>query len=93
MVGSGFLGGEEHEPLASGLYGPEYIVVDATGVYRTNTVDGTVMTVPIDGGSTITLATGQNLPMGIAVDATSVYWANYGSGTVMKRSKSARIDR
>ncbi|WP_437503823.1 hypothetical protein [Sorangium sp. So ce1099] len=66
--------------------------MDATGVYWTNTAGGTVMTVPIDGGSTSTLATGQNLPMGIAVDATSVYWTNYGSGTVMKRSKSARID-
>jgi sugar lactone lactonase YvrE len=57
--------------------------VDATSVYWTTYLGGTVMKVSLDGGTTTLLASGQNSPQDIAVDATSVYWTTHG-GTVMK---------
>jgi hypothetical protein len=73
--------------LVSGdLACPINIVVDATSVYWTAN-GGSVMKVPIDGGTPTTLASGQSTPWGIAVDATSVYWVDVGNGndgSVMK---------
>ena len=64
---------------------PAGIAVDATSVYWTNATSGTVMKVPLGGGTPTTLASGQNGPIGIAVDATSVYWVDQVSGgAVMK---------
>lgn len=58
-------------------------------VWRDNN-DGTVMRMPLGGGSPTTLATGQSPPQAIAVDATNVYWTTSGdntaNGTVMKVS-------
>src|SRR5579863_3694014 len=66
--------------LVSGGY-PEWLAVDSRNVYWT-TGPGSVLKVPIGGGSPTTLASGQNSPQGIAVDATSVYWTTE-DGNVM----------
>jgi cysteine-rich repeat protein len=68
--------------LASGQSYPISIAVDATSVYWTNSGSGTVMKVPISGGTPIVLASSQSYPLSIVVDATNAYWAS--SGTVMK---------
>lgn len=73
--------------LASGLGGPQRIVIDATTVYWTDDVDNTIMKVPIAGGASTILASGQMGVNGVAVDATSVYWASSTAQTVMKVAK------
>jgi hypothetical protein len=73
--------------LASGQGGPGALAVDATSVYWVNKDDGTVMKVPVDGGTPVRLDPGTGRPSGwsgIAVDATNVYWANQNAGTVKK---------
>jgi len=58
--------------------------LDATSIYWTDSLSGTVMKVALSGGTPTTLASGQGGgPNGIAVDSVSVYWAN-GGGAVMK---------
>jgi hypothetical protein len=62
--------------------------VDGTSAYWTNSGVGTVLKVPLAGGTPTTLASGQCTPAGIAIDSTSVYWTNSSengnNGTVMK---------
>ena len=41
---------------------------------------GTVMKVPVAGGTLTTLALAQNTPQSIAIDGTSAYWINAGTG-------------
>lgn len=64
--------------LAAGQSNPCGIAVDPSNVYWTNLGNGTVMKVPLGGGTPIVLASGQDGPRRIAVDSTSVYWTNSG---------------
>ena len=69
-------------PLGRG--GPNGIAADSLSVYWTTNGSGTVMKVPLGGGTPATLAFGQNSPECIVVDSTSVYWTDPEGGTVMK---------
>jgi hypothetical protein len=57
--------------LASGF--PFGVAVDATDVYWTDLMAGTVMKIATDGGPAFTLASGLSGPVEVAVDATGVY--------------------
>jgi sugar lactone lactonase YvrE len=71
--------------LASGLSRPHRIAVDSTSVYFTCTTGGTVLKLPLAGGTPVTLASGQTSPVGLVVDANYVYWTNNSSsGTINK---------
>ncbi len=76
--------------LASSQDSPFAITLDATSVYWTNLgplgggkaairLPGSVVKMPIAGGTPTTLAGGQVGPVCIAVDATSVYWCDQGT--------------
>ena len=52
------------------------LAVDASHIYWTNTLEGTVKRMPLTGGSPETLATGQLSPGTIVLDDTFVYWGN-----------------
>ena len=60
---------------------PEFIAIDATSVYFTETEGGRVVKVPIGGGAPVVLAAGQSEPTGIVVDAANVYWTTQGSNS------------
>jgi sugar lactone lactonase YvrE len=62
--------------LASGQAEPFAIALDANYVYWTNNYNGTVMRVPVGGGTPAAVATGQGHPEGIAVDGANVYWTS-----------------
>jgi hypothetical protein len=71
--------------LASAQNTPRDIAVDAVNVYWCNSgtpgaTDGTIMKVPIGGGTPVTLASGQDNPEFLTIDATTVYWSNLGPG-------------
>ncbi len=68
---------------------PSSLTTDDAAVYWTNSgtsagdyKDGSVVRVPLAGGSPTTLASHQNNPVAIAVHGGNVYWASYGSWKV-----------
>jgi hypothetical protein len=66
--------------LAFGQGPDQAITVDATNVYWAS--NGSVLSLPVNGGTPTTLAAGQVGVNGIVVDATSAYWTT--DGAVMK---------
>ncbi len=94
------LAGGAPTALATAQKNPGSIAIDAANVYWTNdgtdasgaftpaNTDGSVMQVPIGGGTPTTIASGQFVVGAVAVDQTSVYWTNAGTdgtdGHVMK---------
>jgi len=79
------------EPVTVGTCGAGGIATDATSVYWIDSFDGSVVAMPLGGGTVVTLVTGpegSNALGGgaLAVDATSLYWIGTSSGTgvVMK---------
>ena len=92
--------GGESVTLAAGQMFPSGVAVDTTTVYWTNRdalqgpgvpdtnySAGSIMKVPLVGGTPVAVACGQSDPYAIAVDSTSIYWTNPIGGTVMKLAK------
>ncbi|MGK3992303.1 hypothetical protein [Sorangium sp. So ce1024] len=69
--------------LASGQAFPSAIEVGARQVYWSNLDDGTLMTVPIEGGTPTPVVTGQGRIVDIALDESGIYWVDSRNGTVM----------
>ncbi len=81
--------------IASGQVSPTSIAIDANDVYWTNSgtsscssvtgactsnADGTIMSVPLAGGTPTVVAGGQRTPVSIAVDAVNAYFVDEGTG-------------
>jgi hypothetical protein len=77
--------------LAGGQKQPISIAVDASYVYWANNDSGngsgSVVKVPIGGGTVITLASGESSIDAIALDPSYVYWTNPFEGTVKRVHK------
>ncbi|WP_437730587.1 hypothetical protein [Sorangium sp. So ce1335] len=69
--------------LASGQAFPFAIEVGARQVYWSNLDNGTLMTVPIEGGTPTPVAIGQGRITDIALDESGIYWVDSMNGTVM----------
>ncbi len=73
-------------PMQSGATG---VAIDATSIYWTASLDGTVMKANLDGSNVTVLADNQFTPTDIVVDSTSVYWLSqvstvFGHGLVSR---------
>ena len=91
-IQKGSVNGGTAVTLAKNLAAPACIAIDTQNVYWTNLGklggdnlpalnSGSVMQVPIAGGSVITLASQESVPVGIAVAGNTVYWTEYGLGS------------
>jgi hypothetical protein len=64
--------------LSSGQSQPQYVTIDSQNVYWTNYRNGSVASVPIDGGVTTTLDSWGFCSGGVVVDPTSLYFSPCG---------------
>jgi hypothetical protein len=80
-------GGTGTTLASSGSSAAANIAIDEAKAYWTDPLEGLVLSVPLAGGSLVTIASGQLEPTGIAVDADYVYWTNETAGTVVKIAK------
>ena len=62
--------------LATGQQDPYALAVDTNNLYWTNYSGGSVMALPLGGGTPAPIATGQTHPKYIAVDSARAYWAD-----------------
>jgi hypothetical protein len=81
--------------LANMQGAPDGIAIDPLPneefVYWTAYDDGTVMKIPVAGGTPFQMATNQNNPTAIAVDTDNVYWASEGNGAIVKVAKKSPL--
>jgi hypothetical protein len=91
-ISKGSVNGGTITTLASNLPAPGCMALDANNVYWTNVGklggeglpapnSGSVMQVPIGGGTVVTLASEEEVPVSIQVRAGEVYWSEYGFGS------------
>jgi hypothetical protein len=80
------LDGQNLQPLAAGDT-CEGIAVDATHVYFTTQVGGTLEKVPIVGGTKITMLANLGQPAQLAIDENYVYFADNGTGNIHRVPK------
>lgn len=80
------------EVLASGLYFASRLALDDALVYWTS-ADGSIRTMPLDGGDPTPIAGGQGDPWDIAVDGHGVYWTNSGDDTVVSLPFGAELPK
>jgi HYDIN/CFA65/VesB family protein/low-density lipoprotein receptor class B len=77
-------------PLAGGtvttvtalLQTANYLAVDDTYIYWSDSQDRSIRRVSLAGGPSTTVASGLGNPQGVAVDGTHVYWADHQTGTI-----------
>jgi len=65
--------------LATGQGDPATLAVDSANAYLGLRTSGSVVKVPLDGGSTTIVVPGQPVINDVVVDATSIYWTT-GTG-------------
>jgi len=74
--------------VASARESPQFLAVDATSVYWTDSVSGTVMKCAISGcGTAPTLLASGKEPWRVAAGAAAVYWTDFTSGTVEESAR------
>lgn len=74
--------------VASGQLGVFQMAIDVGYLYWASSINGTVMRLPLSGGSPFVMVSGLSVPWGIAVDSTNAYYTlnvpAAGSDTVFK---------
>ncbi len=72
------------------------LAIDATNVYVTcygtyGGTDGSIVKLPVGGGSPVTLVANQPNPIGVAVNATNIFWLNNAFGSTTGTLNSAPL--
>ncbi len=81
------------QSFASGQSSPERITLGGNGngtVYWTNfgsgtSADGSIVSLPLSGGTPLTLETGRMTPQGIGADDFYIFWAESASNQIVRR--------